>query len=257
LDPKGQSFVGLIDAASLCANCTVLAGQTGLEFEDGSPADPAHGVYIHHILSADISREGRLTVLPCDFASFNYSETPINPVMPGAAFIGQGEDNGDSAIMFTSRDGKYDSGFQVGTKDKFTFWADLVNYNEKAVDIYLTFDIEYVEGHTGVEAAPNLLSVTGCKLAEPKISKEGPAETVSQVFPILVDGTLVSMKGHMHNGGDRMILLINGKEVCTSSAAYDQKEILSGMSSCDDTFKVKKGDLVTLKSIYDIVRHPM
>jgi hypothetical protein len=193
LDPNGQSFVSIVDANSFCSNCTVLSGQTGLEFEDGTPADPAHGVYIHHILSADISREGRLTVLPCDFEKFNYAENPISPVTPGAGFVGQGEDNGDSAIMFTSRDGKFDSGFQIGAKDKFIVQSDLVNYNNKSVDVYLTFDLEYVDGQVGMEAAPNLLSVTGCKLAEPKVSKEGPAETKSQSFPVLVDGTLISM----------------------------------------------------------------
>jgi hypothetical protein len=193
--------VSIVDAQSFCTNCTVLAGQTGLEFEDGTPADPAHGVYIHHILSADISREGRLTVLPCDFEKVNYAANPISPVTPGAAFVGQGEDNGDSAIMFTTRDGKFDSGFQIGMKDKFIVESDLVNYNNKTVEVYLTMDLEYEEGQRGVEAAPNLLSVTGCKLAEPKVSRQGPVETASQEFPVLVDGTLISMSEYIPGDG--------------------------------------------------------
>jgi hypothetical protein len=74
---------------------------------------------------------------------------------PGAGFIGQGEDNGDSTIMFTSADGKYNSGFHVGTADKFLLNADLVNYNNVTKDVYLIFDIEYIDGIVGKLAQGN------------------------------------------------------------------------------------------------------
>jgi hypothetical protein len=37
-------------------------------------------------------------------------------------------------------------------------------------------------------------------MAAPKTDLNGPATTVSKKFPILVDGTIISAKGHMHNG---------------------------------------------------------
>ena len=54
-----------------------------------------------------------------------------------------------------------------------------------------------------------------------------------------------------------MILYLNGKEICTSKAVYDEKDVIQAMTSCDETLPVKKGDIITMKSIYDIVRHPM
>jgi hypothetical protein len=54
--------------------------------------------------------------------------------------------------------------------------------------------------HSGKDAAPNLLSVTGCKIAVPKISQSRISTTISKKFPILVDGTIISAKGHIHNG---------------------------------------------------------
>jgi hypothetical protein len=54
-----------------------------------------------------------------------------------------------------------------------------------------------------------------------------------------------------------MVLFLNGKEICTSRAVYDEKEVIQAMTSCDETHPVKKGDVITVKSIYDIVRHPM
>jgi hypothetical protein len=89
-----------------------------LTFEDGSRAGPEQGTYIHHILSADISKQGMMTVLPCDQESWEPDKIP-NVKLPTAGFIGQGEDSGDQAILFTTIDGKYDSGFHVKGKDKF------------------------------------------------------------------------------------------------------------------------------------------
>jgi hypothetical protein len=60
----------------------------------------------------------------------------------------------------------------------------------------------------------------------------------------------------MHNGGDRMILYINGKEVCTSKSRYGPRGI-SGMSTCDKTIPVKKGDWLEMLSVYDLSKHPL
>ena len=102
----------------LCSECTILAGQTGLAFEDGSRAGPDQGMYIHHILSVDLSKQAKMTVLPCDSDTWDPSKIPT-VASPAAGFIGQGEDNGDQAILFTSIDGTYNSGFHVKGKDKF------------------------------------------------------------------------------------------------------------------------------------------
>jgi hypothetical protein len=75
-------------------------------------------MYIHHILSVDISKQGNMTVLPCDADSWDPAKIPDAKSQP-AGFIGQGEDNGDQAILFTSIDGKYNSGFHVKGNDKF------------------------------------------------------------------------------------------------------------------------------------------
>ena len=64
-------------------------------------------------------------------------------------------------------------------------------------------------------------------------------------------------EGHLHNGGEKVITYLNGKEICTSIAEYDGSNGIFGMSACDKPIKVKKGDVVSLKSVYDIVKHPM
>jgi stress up-regulated protein Nod 19 len=160
-------------------------------------------------------------------------------------------------MLFTSKDGSIESGFHIDEKTKFILQYDLVNYNVETKKVYVTLDMEYVEGQIGMEATSDLLSVTGCKIAEPKTDPNGAITTESKSFPVLVDGTIVGIKGHLHNGGISMTMLLNGKEICTSNAEYDKENGISGMSPCDQPIKVKKGDLISMKSIYDITKHPM
>lgn len=222
LDPHGQSSVGVISKA-LCSNCTILSGRTGLVFEDGKSATPADSVYVHHILSVDISKPGTMPVSPCDYSNPVVNENSVIPTMPVSGFIGQGEDNGDTGIFFTNYDGSYPSGFQIGDDDKFLLQTDLVNYNTDSRTVYVTFDIEYVEGHIGADAVTNLLSMTGYRVEEPKLNKTGPAITDSKKFPVLEDGHIVAMRGHMHNGGDVMVgsfVIVSGGRELTDPDSF-------------------------------------
>jgi hypothetical protein len=85
--------------------------------------------------------------------------------------------------------------------------------------------------------------------------------------PVLVDGTIVSARGHMHDGGVGIDLMLNGKVVCQSRASYggseatlvkDGKkwETLSSMSECGNAIPVKKGDIVRLDASFDTQQHP-
>jgi hypothetical protein len=59
-----------------------------------------------------------------------------------------------------------------------------------------------------------------------------------------------------------MILNVNGKDVCTSDASYgkppgsDEISLLK-MSLCPGEIPLKKGDSLTLKSVYDLSKHPL
>jgi hypothetical protein len=53
-----------------------------------------------------------------------------------------------------------------------------------------------------------------------------------------------------------MVMYLNDKEICASKPTYEA-ELITDMEVCDKPIKVKKGDAITLKSIYDITKHPM
>jgi hypothetical protein len=185
----------------LCKNCTILAGKTRLTFEDGTEAIPSTGVYIHHIISYDLSKPANLPITKCGAGQ-------TQRLSLGAEFLAQGEDSsGQAGILFTSADGKYDSGFYLGAGDKVMNQVDLVNYNNDTRKVFVNYDIEYMEGKVGADAAATLMSVTGCTNAtrqaeqhaagKPpvsaiKLNQTGIAVTESPKFNILEDGKIIS-----------------------------------------------------------------
>lgn len=257
LDPKGQGWLFTINDG-LCKNCTILSGKPGLAFENGTRATPETGFYVHHILSGEVKDPGLSPVGWCDQATPNPTTVPdVFSHLFFRGFIGNGEDNGNTGIMFTSLDGKFDSGFQIGSDGhQIVVQADFVNYTNETANVFMTLDIEYVDGIAGDSTVTTLQSVTGCKIKSPKASKSEKAFMDSQKFPILTDGYLISAKGHLHNGGDEMVLSINDKEVCHSKATYDDRGNIVDMGSCNLVLPVKRGDWMSMKSVYDLAAHP-
>lgn len=60
----------------------------------------------------------------------------------------------------------------------------------------------------------------------------------------------------MHDGGDLMSLAVNDKVVCESVPEYKNGQLWT-MSACGKPVEIKKGDYITLSSIYDVTKHPM
>jgi hypothetical protein len=91
---------------------------------------------------------------------------------------------------------------------------------------------------------------------------------MSQKMTVVRDGTLLSMRGHMHDGGELLKLIINGQVACASRASYggaestlvgkDGKtwETINAMSECNDPVRVKTGDVVQLEADFDTIAHP-
>jgi len=252
-------------------------------FEDGSHAGPAQGIYIHHIISIDVSKPLNLPLSKCGAGQ---RKDPISAL--GSEFLAEGGEGGGAAggglvnsnsqsnpnsnftsssdfgIPFTSIDGTYKSGFFIGAADKMLNQVDLVNYNAETKNIYVNYEIEYLDGHVGSDAAAVLMSVTGCQESGKKIKLDhtGLAKTESPKFPVTKNGMIVAAMGHMHDGGTAMILSINDKEVCRSNAVYGKGGDIAGekilyMTFCGKNIPIKKGDVVTMDSIYDLKAHPL
>jgi hypothetical protein len=56
MDPNGFSTMRILSNDSFCSNCTVLAGNINIIFENGTRADISNGVYLHHVITIDLTK---------------------------------------------------------------------------------------------------------------------------------------------------------------------------------------------------------
>ncbi|PGH08669.1 hypothetical protein AJ79_05951 [Helicocarpus griseus UAMH5409] len=260
MDPNGEGYLSKWKEG-ICHDCTVLGGVIGLQMENGTNALD-NGVYIHHILSFDRTKKTDSFVSRCPTEDGKPSGglggiiDKIGGLM-GTMFVGVGEDNGNDFKIYSNDASGIKSGFHIGPDDEFFANIDLVNYNPQPLDVFVTMDIEFVDGKEGFDAYGTLLDVGGCSMTPINTDPNGPVNTTSEKFPILADGAIVSAIGHLHAGGEAMVLAINDQERCVSQAEYGEtSSVIAGMSQCLDPIQVVEGDYLTMTAIYDLKAHP-
>jgi len=248
-DSGQQNFMFSFPTNGLCHNCTVLKGRVMLLDGNNKPITVSNnsGVYIHHILTFDTTKRG---------GSFLSGCAGITGML-GSKFIGSGEDNNNVDVWYTNKRGDHKGGFHVGPSDRFSMNADLVSLNSAASRVYIGFDIEYVKGRVGSDSSETLLTVESCGGQRINANARGPTTTKSGRYVFKEDGNIVLAKGHLHAGGDSLVIYINNKVACESKAVYGKKgdTAISEMTVCPSTIKVKKGDVLTFAAKYDTTKH--
>jgi len=245
MDPKGQSAIVTL-SKGICTSCTVLSARFKLTYEDGSEANPDNGLYIHHIISYDTSKTLNKVISGCEGG------------LPGtfAPFIDRGEDSGDTETIFTTADGKYNSGFHM-KNPKIMMQYDIVHYKDVARKFFINLEMEYVDGIVGQDAAHTLKTVTCNPVSNPRVNAGGPSTTTSPRMNVASNATIVWARGHLHAGGVNAQLMVNGKSACTSLPTYNSKNVITHMSLCPKPIQLKKGDVVTISSLYDLSKHKL
>jgi len=261
--------------------CTILAGKVGVMYTDGKEATPANGVYIHHILTSDSTKKQKPWLSNCGSPS-----TPamnIAGILGGTAFVGTGEDSADGLTVYTSEDGTRNSGYHVGGSDSFTGWAQLVNYSPESKQIYVYYDLEWVPGIQGDDIKTATFTATCGGSPKIRLSTTGPTNTTSGKFYFMEDGKVLGARGHLHDGGVKVVMYINDKLTCESDAVYGVRtsddgdmggghshgggasasaanaaiKTISSMTKCQGPYSVKKGDTMKLVAEYDLSKHPL
>jgi len=173
----------------------------------------------------------------------------------------------------------------IGAQDSFTGWADIVNYNKEPKKIYVYYDLEWVPGIQGDDIKNATLTATCGGSPAIKLSKAGPTNTTSGNFYFMEDGMLLGGRGHLHDGGVKVVVYLNDKFTCASDAVYGVKDqsnsgmdssgmagghshgggaqssasvkTISSMTYCSGPFPVKKGDVMKLVAVYDLSKYPL
>jgi hypothetical protein len=266
MDPAGQQ-IGM-PISGFCSNCTVLWGKAMLYSMDGKRATVDEDVYEHHVVVMDMGKM-RGGGMPFYFCK---GQAGLLANVPASGFIISGND--EAKNMFTPTNGTqlFKSGYKIGPRSLQFLQAELVNYKHTEQKVYVVFEYEYSQHekdprmNTNIaDTAVSLFSVTGCQPPDyERDSSKTQYETIIDAVPIPTDGWILNAKGHLHDGGDRIELLLNGKVICDSHAVYGKRkfqngqpwEVITEMEQCAMPVRVKKGDMLSMKSYYDVVKHP-
>jgi Stress up-regulated Nod 19 len=256
MDPIGTQLARQI--SGFCTDCNVLYTKAGLVFENGTEATVDHGVYEHHIVMVDLAKR----TFPFYLCN---GQSGFLGMFPAVGFMVSGND--PAANMFTTPDGSFNSAYHIGQYQMLAMQAELVNYRKEAQKVYITVDYEYTKGKANnpADSVISLFSVTGCGF--PDYHRDASKKIYNMSSEVLIapaDGFIINAKGHLHDGGDHIILTQNGKTICDSHAIYGpQKEeggikwsVIEQMEQCTKPVKVTKGDKLQMTSFYDTEKHP-
>jgi len=255
-------------------NAAILSGRLDTIFEDGSRADVKKGIYIHHLLVADVGK----TSAPFALCPGGHNQKSFVPWISshiveaiGAGLIQAGNDQVASPTIYASPKGPLKSAFLTGYDDTFLLEAEIVNYNPENTTIYLQMEAEYLPEIPSdyLDASALVFSATGCSSPGYKPPGNNPKYNfTSESFLMDRDGYILNMRGHLHDGGSSIQMLLNGNIACESFPKYEDIpgakksdgsswQTITEMSYCDDPVQFRKGDKVTLISIYDTTIHPL
>jgi hypothetical protein len=248
MDPNGQSGVVTIKEG-ICKKCSIVSARIFLTYANGTDASPSNGVYIHHFVSYDSVKSDKDPLMGCHGGFYGM----------GAPFLDRGEDSGRTDTIMTTRAGMktmIESGYHMDS-GSLVMQYDMVNYSEQKKEIYLNLEYEYKNNQNDKDASNSLKSVTCNGVIPPKVSQSGPAVTTSMPMLVTRDAKIVWARGHLHAGGVKMDLNVNGKTVCTSRPTYNSKNVITNMSLCPDVIPITRGSYVTISSEYDLTKHKL
>ncbi|KAH7405670.1 hypothetical protein DE146DRAFT_778966 [Phaeosphaeria sp. MPI-PUGE-AT-0046c] len=227
-----------------CTNCYIVAMHALLEDVDGTEIFTDSGVWLHHIIFFNTGR----TDLVC-------------PQMAGERFFGGGNER------WTRRWNSIGPwGYKIDEDDAWDIVVELMNDAdvEKAVNIIVRYEIIEADSEIGKDyrgIAAVWLDLTGCGSADMDVKSTTESfyyRTPDWTSP--VNGTMVDVGGHMHDGGLNMTMYMNGDPLCVSTQLYDNQaaeQHIVAAGICKDTGRVKDGDVLWADAKYDPNIHPL
>jgi len=267
MDPAGTGYQNLA-GDDFPRDATFVDASTTLLNETFQKAYVSDGLYNHHIVWYDQSKSNP------SFVSCNGKRAMT---LPMSIFLGAGSEEVDG--MYRHMGGEVKSGYYIGPKDVINFGMDIVNYQDRERTVYMANEIEYLpgkpEGYT--DAQTHVLTMGMCDGGNARMGamhihppQDKKQFTLTGNQPIVVDkeGYLVSTAGHLHDGGLRMSITVNEKEVCDSKIEYggpgheqvqpDGKvwKTLARTIGCPAPIRVHKGDRIQMRAFFDFDKHP-
>jgi len=204
-----------------CPNdCMIVGVMPSYENLEGVDQNVANGHWLHHIVLLSSNKRGDPT---CQSRA---NSLPHWVVGMAAASSERWFASGNERTTVRLFDRNItDVGYRVSKSDTFAMIVDLMNMNKQDGTLYVVMTYDYIEGKPAgmMDAKPVWLDVDQCGFSEAKARSQTGAYSVTSVpWRANVDGDLVVMGGHIHDGGIRLKVKVDGKEICNSQAGYGE-----------------------------------
>lgn len=161
MDPDGHRIGGPVQDG-ICKECTVLKARAEITDITGKAMSIGSGLYLHHIVvaatqSKNVSRVFGACANPPPQAS-STSQPDRGSGGQGRIVFAQGVEN--FTTLYTTKDGQFNSGYHTG-KGPYVLVAEVINYKDAELPVYISVDYEYVPGIIGQDANMAILNVNG------------------------------------------------------------------------------------------------
>jgi hypothetical protein len=134
--------------------------------------------------------------------------------------------------------------------------VDLMNMNMIRTDVLLWVTWEYIPSapEDFDQIVPYWLDVGGCGSSGKPGQTHGKFHYSSPIRTSHVTGQVVTISGHLHDGGTHVEVLKNGNVICTSEASYQGRHIVE-MSDCQTAEGLSPGDEWFITAYYDTSKY--
>lgn len=221
-----KNFEGPLEVP--CTDCYITNFHAGLEFQDGSVANADTGMWLHHTLLVDFSEPD----VTCDeaparlFASGN-ERTVLDISNNGYVNMKSRPPPKKLVTHFARR--TRNVGVYFSPNANVTHTTELMNESALSRAAFLTIDYEFVLASDKSAAAgfravtPVWIDIAGlCSNAEYNVTLDKPVFDAEIVWESTISGEMLSVMGHLHDGGVRQDVGVNGEVLCEHVARYGE-----------------------------------
>ncbi|KAE9980530.1 hypothetical protein EG328_000266 [Venturia inaequalis] len=254
-----------------CEACTIVGMQAGLEFPDGTEAPISKGMWLHHIVLFN-EGPGRQDVT-CMDRDLSLPHISANLLATNSERIWAS--GNERTVIHFDKFANEKVGYKVKKEDKFTYNVDLMNDSmDKDVVVYVTttYDIIPESPKDWDEAVPVWFDITNCLSSEFSPTAKNGTFTRTATWTSNLDGEVMDLLSHLHDGGVSLVLKADGETICDSSANYGEtpdyinaptamkipgsaEKHISSQTTCDPakmkTRQMKKGQKWEITANYD------
>jgi hypothetical protein len=265
-----------------CTECIVTFMLPGLEDPAGHDVNSDVGLWLHHMVLINKGKglkDATCAKNPMSLPHMDVWATSLN----SERFFASGNERTPLDTKLTG----VKAGYLIKSDDTMSAIIELMNMNADHKDVYMTMVWEYIPKIPSdfKNAKPVWLDVFQCGLSDVKPKSEEGKFKYEYSWTSNVNGEILGVDTHLHDGGLNVDIRRNGRSICNSISKYGESEKyrskamemesggkgskmmtmptntehISSQSACyyesHNLGHLKKGDKLAMTGFYDYKEH--